>query len=72
MKDLGVGYGIFRIMTEPIEIDKVMIINMGETYMVLTTSFSNDDETRYEESKSLSEFLNSARKSDNSSSFKKS
>lgn len=40
-----------------------MIVNMGETYLVLNSSFNTEEDAQFEESKSLSEFLNSARKS---------
>ena len=36
IKDLGVGYGVFAKIDEPVELKDNNLINMGETFMVIT------------------------------------
>ena len=44
VRDLGTGYGIFRIIWDPLIIEQTMIVNMGETYLVLNSSFNTEEE----------------------------
>lgn len=64
IKDLGIGYGVFRNLTQPILLQDSFLMNMGESYIVINLDDDTQDErSPEEESKNLDEFIDSVRKS---------
>ena len=43
LRDLGVGFGVFREIKEPVLIKDQMLINMGESYIVTSLVQQQED-----------------------------